>query len=352
MTTLTALMISDGRPGHYRQSEGIVAAMKRRRCVELRRIELRTRFSIPKAFVSKIAKRMPPSLFLRSIHGIDSRKLSKPDIVVSAGATTLGANLALSQIWGVPNVFSGSTRGFSLDRFSLVLTPYSSVGGPPNVLAGPKPTPIDPDTIPSGRKLQDPNDMRGARISILIGGPTEYAKFGPKDWARLVQLIEALAEEFSCRITIVTSPRTPDQAYASLTPLANRADGTVSLIDFRKEGAGSIGTALDCDVILVTRDSMSMITEAALSRRPVIALEPQLVHAHRDDEGVADLVRSHLLGILPLQEVSAKGLAIAAAALVPLVENHLDRLAEAVDRLVSPVKAALVFPQSTEQSET
>lgn len=348
MTTLIALMISDGRPGHYRQSEGVVAAIKRRRPVELRRIELKTRFCIPKHFVPKIAKRMPPSLFLRSVHGIDYRRLSKPDIIISAGAKTLGVNVALARIWGVPNVFSGSTRGFSLDRFSLVLTPYSSVGEPPKILAGPKPTPIDPDTIPSGRNLQETKDMRGARVSILIGGPTEYAKFGPSDWARLVQLIEALAEEFSCQITIVTSPRTPDQAYASLTPLVNRANGAVSLIDFRKEGAGSIGAAFDCDVVLVTRDSMSMITEAALSRRPVIALEPQRVHAHRDDEAVADLVKSHLLHVVPLKEVSAKGLAIAAAALVPLVENHLDRLGEAVDRLISPGKTAFEFHQSME----
>jgi mitochondrial fission protein ELM1 len=342
-------MISDGRPGHYRQSEGIVAAMKRRRSVELHRIELRTHFSIPKGFVPKIAKRMAPSIFLRHIHGIDPRKLSKPDIIISAGAMTLGANVALARIWGVPNVFSGSTRGFPLDRFSLVLTPYASVGGPPNVLAGPKPTPFDPDTIPSGRKLQNPNDMRGTRVSILVGGPTEYAEFGSEDWVRLAHLIKALVAELNCRITIVTSPRTPDQAYASLTPLTNREHGTVSLIDFRKEGAGSIEPALDCDVILVTRDSMSMITEAALSRRPVIALEPQHVRPHRDDEAVADLVRSHLLGIFSLREVSAKGLAIAAAALVPLVENHLDRLAEVVDRLVSPVKAALEYPQSRVQ---
>jgi hypothetical protein len=208
-----------------------------------------------------------------------------------------------------------------------VLTPYASVGVAPNVVAGPKPTPFDPDLIPLPRPVDTAAGFRGARISILVGGPTPHADFDQEDWARLAALTEALVKRLECSVTIVTSPRTPAEAYAILTPLALDLSHAVTLIDFRSAGPGSIDTAFDCDVVLVTSDSMSMTTEAALSRRPAIALAPRKVTPSRDDEAVAGLMADKRLAVLDLAGTDAGNLAKAVLALVPMTGNHLDHLA-------------------------
>jgi mitochondrial fission protein ELM1 len=325
------LLISDGRPGHYRQSEGVVAALKRRGPVVVDRVELKTRLPLPKGFIPKLG-RLLPSRSVLHLHGIDPSAIPPPDIIVSSGGATLGANVALAKILGVPNVFSGSTRGFPLDGFSLVLTPYASAARLPVVVAGAKPTPFDPDRSPPPRPIETADAMHGARVSLLVGGPTPTADFKSADWARLAGLVENLVERWACRVTIATSPRTPAEAYAALQSAIESGAGAVSMIDFRTAGPGSIDAAFDCDVMLVTADSMSMMTEAALSRRPAIALAPEITRPHRDDEAVTGLVTERWLAVLPLAGLDAQRVAGAVARLTPMRENHLDRLANLVAR--------------------
>lgn len=324
---IRVLLISDGRPGHYRQSEGIVAALRRCGPVDLDRIELRARWLLPKAFVPKLGRLLPPARFLGLLHGLDAARLVRPDVIVSSGGPTIGANVALARIWNVPNVFSGSTRGYPLAAFRLVLTPYESAAAAPKVVAGPKPTPFDPDRIPAPRPLRARADMQGARVSVLVGGSTPYADFAAEDWSRLAALVEALVSEWRCRVTIVTSPRTPREAYERLLPLAAPGGEAVSVIDFRVAGPGSIEVAFDCDLVLVTSDSMSMMTEAALSRRPAVALAPLAVRPNKDDESVTGLVAAGWLAVLPLAGTDAEALVTAATTRRPMQENHLDRLA-------------------------
>lgn len=327
---MRVLLISDGRPGHYRQSEGIVAALERRGSVEVDRREIRARLPLPKALIPKLGRLLAPARFLSLVHGIDPRLLPTPDLIVSSGGSTLGANVALARNWRVPNVFSGSTRGYPLAAFRLVLTPYASVAAPPKVVFGPKPSPFDPDRIPLPRPFAAESDMRGARVSILIGGPTPYAAFDDADWARLTALAGALVSEWQCRVTIVTSPRTPQAAYAHVRPFVAQSGGSATLVDFRTAGPGSIDKALDCDLVLVTSDSMSMMTEAAVSRRPAIALAPQKVAPNKDDQAVAGLVAAGWLAVLPLASANATAVLTAALDERPMQENHLDRLADLV----------------------
>jgi len=324
---IRVLLLSDGRPGHYRQSEGIVAALRRGGPVVLDRAELAARVPLPKALVPKLGRILPPGLFLRLVHGVDPSAIERPDIIVSAGGSTLGANVALARLLRVPNVFSGSTRGYALESFRLVLTPYASVANPPVVIAGAKPTPFDPDRIPPPRPIASLEDARGARVSVLIGGPTQHAAFADEDWSRLASLIEALAARWQCRITVATSPRTPIETIDRMADIAARSAGAVVLIDFRTAGPGSIERAFDCDLVLVTSDSMSMMTEAALSRRPAVALAPGVVTPGRDDEAVAGLVAMRRLAVLPLAGLDPETLVAAAVAVEPDDANHLDRLA-------------------------
>lgn len=331
------LILSDGRPGHYRQSEGVVAAVRRHLAITEQRIELANRLHLPKALVPKLARRLPPTTTLGMLYGIAPDDIAPPSLIVSAGGLTLGANVALARIHGVPNVFCGATRGFALDRFSLVLTDDPSEAGPPNVRVGPKPATFDPDTLPTPA-----DDLVGPalRIGVLVGGATATSAFESDDWHRLTRLLVALVTEKGAAITLATSPRTPPEAYAAIETLAAVAAEKLSLIDFRTAGPGSLGPALATDLLLVTSDSMTMMTEAALSRRPAIALRPQTTTPTRDDGAIDWLVAQHWLAIRDIADTTVDELIEAAVSLKPMTENHLDLLARSVLPLLDPTGAA------------
>ena len=98
------LLLSDGRPGHYRQSEGVVAALRRRGPVELDRREVRPRWPVSKALIPKLGRLLPPKMVLGLLHGIDPAHLERPDLIVSAGGPPIRAHVAPGPLLGPPHV--------------------------------------------------------------------------------------------------------------------------------------------------------------------------------------------------------------------------------------------------------
>ena len=126
-------------------------------------------------------------------------------------------------------------------------------------------------------------------------------------------------------------------AMTDLLALAKTHPAIEKVIDYRVGGTGSITEAFSCDAMLVTADSMSMITEGVAARRPVAVLEPAGLRPSRDTATVADLERQGRLARIPLAGVrAAQDLLTALSACRPMTENHLERLAD----LLEPVLPA------------
>jgi mitochondrial fission protein ELM1 len=322
------LILSDGRPGHYRQSEAIAAAIARHRQVDVARVEVRLAKFIPRALSPRLARLLPPSAYLVAAHGLSEADFPPCDLVVSAGALTFGANIALAKLRGVPNVIAGSLRGLDPKNVSLTLLPYARARKLPNHACLIKPAAIDPDTLPPARPWTDFGDASEKSIGVLIGGPTANSDFQDEDWARLAALLSECAQAPAMNVRIATSPRTPPAAYSALAQLATRPN--VTFIDFRAAGPGSAGPVYACDAMLVTSDSMSMITEAVAAQRPAIALRPARTKPHADDEAVETLVRDGYLRLVDLADAGLDALDDAFAQITPMRENHLDLLAETI----------------------
>lgn len=322
------LILSDGRPGHYRQSEAIAAAIARKREVETSRVEIRLVKAIPRALAPRLARFLPPRAYLVIAHGLSEKDFPACDLVVSAGAVTFGANIALAKLRKVANVVAGSLRGLDPRDVSLTLLPYARARELPNHACLIKPAAIDPDALPRPRAWTGLASGENRSIGVLIGGPAANAAFEASDWARLAHLLADCADAPAISLRIATSPRTPDEAYSALEPLSAHAN--VRFIDFREAGPGSAGPAYECDAMLVTSDSMSMITEAVAAQRPAIALRPARTKPHADDEAVETLVKDDCLRVLPLADASPAALDAAFSSITPMRENHLDTLAETV----------------------
>lgn len=322
------LILSDGRPGHYRQSEAIAAAIARKRPVEVARVELRLAKFVPRALAPRLARILPPRAYLVAAHGLAGTDFPACDLVVSAGGITFGANIALAKLRRIPNVIAGSLRGLDPHDVSLTLLPYARARELPNHACLIKPAAIDPDALPAPRPWTGMTSGDERSIGVLIGGPASNADFKASDWAQLARLLSACAVAPGMTLRIATSPRTPPDAYAALEPL--KARGNVELIDYRVAGPGSAGPVYECDAMLVTGDSMSMITEAVAAQRPAVALRPASTKPHADDEAVETLMKDKYLRAIALRDASPAALDEAFASITPMRENHLDVLAETI----------------------
>ena len=325
---ISILMLSDGRPGHYRQSEAIVMAIARCRTTIVNRIELLPPAIRPLRLAKYAALWLSPVMVMRRLYGINIENLSRPDLIISAGGQTLAANVALANHFKVSNMYSGTPKHLGGKRFKLVLSPYLSASNQPNTAYALKPCALDPDKLPPPRPFvgHDSN----FKIALLVGGPIASAKFEKPDWLALAQLMKDFSQAYAARFVLVTSRRTPIEAYEAFEPLLTGQGIIDKFIDHRRAGSGSIAEAYAADAIWATVDSMSMVSEGCAARRPTIALAPATTAPCNDDEAIASLASEHRIALVKIHKTNASQMASAMKDIVPMSENHLEKLAQLV----------------------
>jgi hypothetical protein len=270
---LPILILSDGRAGHYNLSEGIAAAVARRRPVEISRCQVR-RGRWPGPVLGLATNRsVAPEFILSRVYGLDPAVLGTPRLIVSAGAETLAANIAAARITGARNVFYGSLRNFRPEHFALALTSYAEDAREANQRMMLKPNRLDPDQI-NGPSV--PAGRAPARAALLIGGDAGTIAYSEADWDRLIDFVSMAARELGVRWVVSTSRRTPDAVADRFAGMVRRPEaGIETFIDVRTPGAPGMDTIFAvADAVVATADSSSMISEAVWARRPVLAVSP------------------------------------------------------------------------------
>ncbi len=276
---ITALLISDGRPGHFRLSEGVLAAIGKYRPVRIKRLNLtRPKWMPPRVLAQLTNSRLAPETILRQVYGIRAEDVPMADLIVSSGGDTLAANVAIRKLHPeVSNIFYGSLRSYHSEDFTTVLTSNIADAGRPNHCVTLKPSDIDnaplrfrPGTSATGR----PTVPR--RAGLIIGGPAGLIVYKKEDWDRLFQFIRDLHSQFGTRWTIANAPRTPKHISDHLAEVAADPDnGVDSYIDVRTSGPGSLAPLYETsEAIVCTADSSSGVSEAVWALRPCVAVMP------------------------------------------------------------------------------
>lgn len=115
---------------------------------------------------------------------------------------------------------------------------------------------------PEAAQLVDP---KRPLVSVLLGGKNGYYSFSQADIDRLFQKLNRLVSEHDVRLAVLTSNRTPAEVC---TRLAHKF-GDRHFI-WNGQGTNPYFEALAlADYIVVTGDSVSMVTEATATGRPV-----------------------------------------------------------------------------------
>ncbi len=329
---LRFLILSDGRPGHFHLSEGVVAAAERLRPVERITYRLHRR----KIAFGRLLRwllfhgEMGARLVLRLGYGLSPEDFPQADVIVSTGGNTLPANVALARLRNIPNILCSTPRNLPPEDFSLIITSYARHAHKPRHAVTLKPNLMDPDAL--GRPQVIPRfgaDHPPRLAGLLLGGNSGYFRYEKDEWEALAQFLRQVSEAWGTRWLVSTSRRTGDLATNLFSALAEEPHVVAEFIDYRKAGPGSLrGLFQKADVILATADSSTMITEAVAARFPIVAVSPRHFGYKAEEAEYREYLASQgWYASLPLAELTLANFSQALEALTPMTENHLDHLA-------------------------
>lgn len=287
---MRAILLSDGKPGHYNQSLGVIERMPE---CEYHWIDVKFRSKQRDNLLRVLMRlfggfRLSHRLIKACLHMVlqrdtlDEIYAVEPDFVLSTGSSVAATNLLIGQLFDAKTVTCRRPSPVGIAHFNLAILPrmyWSPRRNRANVCKTlGVPNRVRPEALEMQRnKLQtDFNLSDQLRIGILIGGEDRYDTITETTAAHLIEVLQQFATKWDSQLLLTTSRRTPPSVENLISkqlsntqrcPILVLAHGETSLTD-------PVGTIFALsDVIIVTEDSFSMVCEAASSGKRVIILE-------------------------------------------------------------------------------
>lgn len=345
MTPLQILVLSDGRPGHYHLSDGVAAAIARRRPVTVRRLSLARGKLAPTRLLARLIRLGQARLALRLGYGLSPGDIGEPGLIVSAGGDTIAANVGAARLTGAANVYCGTLKHFADEDVSAVVTSYERFAGRPRHLVALKPSEIDRAALAVARGGR-PKLAAGAAprlAGLLIGGDSGLFTYDRAEWLRLADFLDAMQSAHGTRWIVSTSRRTAGWLADELAGRAARPGSAIAeLIDFRSAGPGTLPRLFaGVDAILATQDSSTMISEAIHAGLPAVAVAPA-ASGFKDEEREyrTFLERRGWVRYLPISALEPARFLAELGTVTPLAGDPLDDLAAGLAALLPGIVEA------------
>lgn len=263
---LVLWLVTDGKPGHRSQLEGLSRALSRHAAVDVHWIDAASRGA---AFIAWLTKKFPPGA-----------GLPDPDIVAGCGHATHLSVLAAKRARGGRSLVL-MKPSLPLGWFDLCVIPqHDQPPARPNVLAT-----RGVLNMASASMHQKPTQGL-----FLIGGPSKHHKWDEK--TLLTQIRQVVKGTPDMHWALTTSRRTPASTVEALVAL--RRIG-VEVIPFEQTDAGWVIDAITVSSqVWVTEDSVSMIYESLTSGAATGLLWVPRKDIDRVTQGVEKLVEEGL----------------------------------------------------------
>jgi mitochondrial fission protein ELM1 len=226
-----------------------------------------------------------------------------PDLVVSCGRRSAILGIAVkSAAGGRPVLVHVQDPLTDPARFDLVVPMEHDRARGPNVLRVLTTVhDLTPERLAAGAAAWAPRfaSLGKPLIGVLLGGPTRGSEFGAGEAHLLLERLAAYRQALGGGLAIVPSRRTPD---AALAVFRQAADETLWVWD-RTGDNPYVGLLALADRLVVTGDSVSMVSEALATRAQVEVFASGLRKRH---EGfIQDLVDRGLVRIFDGQATDA-----------------------------------------------
>jgi mitochondrial fission protein ELM1 len=279
---LNLLILSDGRAGHVSTARGMadLIAGSGPTAVTQREIRLRAKGLRPllKWLVNtrlgeRLLARWPmwPGLFYRGYAP------TQADVVLSAGGDTIYLNALLGR--RARNIFCGSLRGVRATLFDLIV--HIRPADLDNWMA----LEVLPSSARAEAASQAAVEFAQTRLGghaddlwcLLIGGDGSGYRLDADAAVTTLRACADLAARHGKRLLVSTSRRTGDKTERALADwLAAHPEAPVAYLVLYGAKPERVATAFMAlaEWVFCTEDSLSMISESVLLRRPLVTLAP------------------------------------------------------------------------------
>ena len=287
---MKVVILSDNRPGHYKQSLGIVQKLPECQ-MEWLEVEFRRKWrdNLLRVFMCVFGGMPIPMSLIHTLLRWSLvpetysalTRLQTADVILSTGSSVAAVNLLLGRIFGAKTVTCRRPSPIGIRYFDLAILPmisWHNMEGKSNVCKTiGVPNPISQDMLNAEReRLKDELNLPDCRrIGILLGGTDRHETITIADVKKLSEICEAVVTEMNAQVLVTTSRRTPADVVESLSSTLQHTDWCPLFImpDAPSEIEDPYQAILALsDLLIVTADSFSMVCEAANSGQPVIVL--------------------------------------------------------------------------------
>jgi len=268
MTSLVCWTVTEGAGGMESQAQGLAEAVLLR--LPGRLVTQHVRLAWP---WRTLPARLAPRTLARAAESNHGLRPPWPDLVVSCGRQ--GAVVAAAirrQSGGHTLAVHIQDPKLPLNRFDLVAAPVHDWVRGPNVITTRTAVHRLTRAVLDQAAANAPAEIRSLPrplVAILLGGPNRYYRFNDAAVANLARVLKPLASG-GTSLAITPSRRTPAGAAQAIKQ--EMGVGPVYVWDGTLLNPYSAIMGL-ADAVLVTLDSVSMISEATASGRPVYLLD-------------------------------------------------------------------------------
>lgn len=293
------LLLDDGKAGHLKQTLAVLKQIKLYRESEGQEPDKIKHVKIKADFRSSYRKTLykllsPFSVRFARLHlrlmrvCLKERSYSDlsaeyADVVIGCGSSLAGLTYALSLENNCKSAVIMDPGPRLRGKFDLVVVPgLGQASVPPagdNVLCTQlAPNLIDPSEISVlGKVLREEARIKGVCIGCLIGGDNRSYIFNAGLAGEICSAIQSAADASGASYVVTTSRRTSEDAERLLCTRMSADPGCAMFVSGREDrDEKTVEKILGAsDVIVVSGESISMVSEAVSSGKPVIVFFPE-----------------------------------------------------------------------------
>jgi len=263
MNKLKGLLLTEGLHGMISQVEGLAKALDLDYFHE--KVELNGLWNL-----------VPPSLTPKKKFIFKNQINKEYDVIISCGRKSVIPSIVLKKNSNkkIVNIHIQNPK-VSLENFDIVVAPdHDSLDGPNVLISKGAIHYLTLDEIEKAKDyLVSKIEKQKEVVTLILGGPTKYYNYDNESMIQIFSKINKQILEKNMQLIIIPSNRTPEKIIQFAKEYFNKNRLIIDNVD-KQAYLSSLALA---KYIVVTCDSSSMISEAALTGKPVyVAMIPAM----------------------------------------------------------------------------
>jgi len=282
------LVLSDGKPGHYNQSLGIIDRLSGVYSETIQtRFKQKWRDNLIRVSTRILGGIKLPRKFIKAMltWGLDESsanfllKADSFDLILSTGSSVAAVNLLMGKLIGAKTVVCTRPSPLGIKYFNLAILPEHSRPrriAKNTVMAFGVPNRITPESVEkAGTEISKRLGISGnIVIGVLLGGDDPYYRISPDMVSIISDALLDVCRQTDARIAITTSRRTDPEAESALE--SKLRDHPYCCLYVSAKSGGQVNTVPEIlgisNVTIVTEDSFSMVCESASSGKKIMII--------------------------------------------------------------------------------